>query len=125
MRVANVNGLVTLFYDGSKVLYNSELHNEWDYSSELHNEWVDILENIFDLDSWEEWNLSDRCKRYWKERQTWQQVIILDGVTVIPEKTFHGCKKITRVIFADTVVRIKTEAIFFRRQNCFAILVLN
>jgi hypothetical protein len=30
MRVATVDGLVTLFYDGSKELYNRELNNEWE-----------------------------------------------------------------------------------------------
>ncbi|GFH46385.1 hypothetical protein CTEN210_02859 [Chaetoceros tenuissimus] len=102
MRVATVDGLVTLFYDGSKELYNEDLHEEW---------WKEYYNYTADAeDFWERWNLSDECKRYWKERQTWQQVIVMEGVTVIPRHTFAKCKKIKRVIFTNTVVRIKEWA---------------
>ena len=101
MRVANVNGLVTLFYDGSKKLFNEELYDEW------YDEHLDHDESN---DNWEKWNLSDACKQYWRERQSWQQVIIEEGVTVIPEYTFRRCKNIKRVIMANTVVRIKRWA---------------
>ncbi|GFH57231.1 hypothetical protein CTEN210_13707 [Chaetoceros tenuissimus] len=80
MRVATVDGLVTLFYDGSKELYNDELH----YSDETCR-----------------WS-----QDYWRERLSWQQVIVVDGVTEIPMITFEGCTNIVRVIFADTVIRI-------------------
>ncbi|GFH43786.1 hypothetical protein CTEN210_00259 [Chaetoceros tenuissimus] len=55
-------------------------------------------------------DISDECKRYFRERQYWQQIIVVDGVTVIPEYTFCGCKNIKRVIFANTVIRIKSWA---------------
>ena len=100
MRVATVDGLVTLFYDGSE-LFNGELYQEWVYEYRHHD---------FNDDNWEEWNLSDECKRYWRERQLWQQVIIEDGVTEIPAWTFQNCKKIKRVIMANTVIRIKQWA---------------
>ena len=101
MRVATVDGLVTLFYDGSKELFNIELEEEWfrEYLHHDHNE-----------EGWEDWIISNECKQYFRERQSWQQVIIEDGVTEIPRFTFCGCKNIKRVIFSNTVVRIKKWA---------------
>lgn len=98
MRVATVDGLVTLFYDGSKQIYNRELCDE---ASDLHS---------FDGDNLEEFDLSDECKRYWKERLSWQQVIIEKGVTVIPKEAFYKCYNIKRVIFSNTVIRIEEYA---------------
>ena len=101
MRVVTVDGLVTLFYDGSKELFNGDLEMEW---------FEEYLDHGHNKEGWEEWDLSDECKRYLRERFSWQQVIIEDGVTVIPYCTFRRCKNIQRVIFANTVVRIKTWA---------------
>ncbi|GFH56694.1 hypothetical protein CTEN210_13170 [Chaetoceros tenuissimus] len=53
---------------------------------------------------------SDECKRYIRERLSWQQIIIVDGVTDIPASTFFGCKNIEKVIFANTVIRIERRA---------------
>ncbi|GFH46297.1 hypothetical protein CTEN210_02771 [Chaetoceros tenuissimus] len=103
MRVATVDGLVTLFYDGSKQLYNGELEDEW------ITKWRQYDRNY---QGWEDWDLSDECKQYWRERQSWQQIIIEEGVTVIPDGTFLICRNIKRVIFADTVVRIKEHAFY-------------
>lgn len=112
MRVATVDGLVTLFYDGSKELFNQDLEDEFD----------EAFRNIFDYlcpeDDYDEFsdpqqwpNLSDECKEYLKEKHSWRQIIVMEGVTVIPEYTFYRCN-ITRVIFADTVVRIETRAFY-------------
>ncbi|GFH57166.1 predicted protein [Chaetoceros tenuissimus] len=90
MRVATVDGLVTLFYDGSKKLYNDEL--DW--------ECFTIAADAGDLESLD---ISDECKRYWKERQTWQQ----------------------RVIFADTVIRIEGSAFIHCRSLIFIKLSIN
>ena len=106
MRVATVDGLVTLFYDGSKELYNVELSHEW---------FEGAAEGYYDNDekeSWEDWPLSDECKIYWKDRQSWQQIIVIEGVTEIPEMTFHRCENIKRVIMADTVIRIERNAFY-------------
>ena len=105
MRVATVDGLVTLFYDGSE----RRLRNE-----ELEQEWI-IAYNHYDQndENWEDWDLSDECKRYWRERQTWEQVIIEDGVTEIPRDTFRSCTNIKRVIMANTVIRIEERAFYF------------
>ena len=46
----------------------------------------------------------------WEERQTWQVVIVLPGVEIIPEWTFCNCAKIYKVIMADTVKRIEWRA---------------
>ncbi|GFH44053.1 hypothetical protein CTEN210_00527 [Chaetoceros tenuissimus] len=99
MRVATVNGLVTLFYDGSKELCNEELHDEWEDQLVEHND-----EDIAD---WESWDLSNECKQYIRERFSWQQIIVVEGVTEIPEWTFSDCRNIQRVILSNTVVRIE------------------
>ncbi|GFH44631.1 hypothetical protein CTEN210_01105 [Chaetoceros tenuissimus] len=41
-----------------------------------------------------------------EERQTWEVVIILPGVEVIPDYIFNNCDKIEAVIMSDTVKRI-------------------
>ncbi|GFH46393.1 hypothetical protein CTEN210_02867 [Chaetoceros tenuissimus] len=111
MRVATVDGLVTLFYDGSKEPFNPDLDQEWT------NAYYNNFEN---KDNWEEWNLSDECKRYWKERQSWQQIIIEDGETDIPKQTFQRCKNIQRVVMANTIVRIGEHA--FDGCKCLAFI---
>ncbi|GFH46425.1 hypothetical protein CTEN210_02899 [Chaetoceros tenuissimus] len=108
MRVATVDGLVTLFYDGSKPLFNWELEEEWWEEFSL---WC----NGWDYDEvrdehWEDWDLSEECKKYWKDRRSWQQIIVVEGVTAIPGFTFRKCNNIKRVIMADTVVRIEWGA---------------
>ncbi|GFH57207.1 hypothetical protein CTEN210_13683 [Chaetoceros tenuissimus] len=103
MRVATVDGLVTLFYDGSEPLYNSDLHDEW---------FVKWNEHYRNDGNWEDWDLSDECKRYWGERQSWQQIIVINGVTEIPDVTFCYCFNIRCVIFADTVIRIEISAFY-------------
>ena len=108
MRVATVDGLVTLFYDGSKELWNQELIDEW-------QERRQNIGHVEEDDNWESWDLSNECKEYFRERFSWQQVIV-EGVMEIPEFTFSGCFNIKRVIFADTVIRIEHGA-FFRCYN--------
>ena len=67
MRVATVDGLVTLFYDGSKKLWNDELDEEWeDQLAEHYDE---------DFSKWESWELSNECKQYIRERLSWQQIL--------------------------------------------------
>ena len=107
MRVAEVDGLLTLFYDGSEELYNEELDYEWyeKYGNGMYS--LPSLEQ--DFEDFEEWNVSKECKNYMRERQTWRQIIIVDGVTEIPDFTFHICCNIERVIFANTVIRIGEE----------------
>ena len=110
MRVATVDGLVTLFYDGSRELYNQGLDREWwdEYDSHNRNrEWWEDHYNDGNMDFMEEWNLSDECTEYWRQRQTWQQIIVVEGVTEIPACTFHHCLNIKRVIFSNTVVRVE------------------
>ncbi|GFH50104.1 hypothetical protein CTEN210_06580 [Chaetoceros tenuissimus] len=45
-----------------------------------------------------------------EERQSWEVIIVLPGVEVIPEFTFSGRKKLETVIMADSVRRIKNGA---------------
>lgn len=57
MRVANVDGLVTLFYDGSDI-YNEELLSEWSESGCPSGEALQSNEDI-----------STDCKKYMTELQ--------------------------------------------------------
>ena len=88
MRVANVDGLVTLFYDGSRD--NAELE------AELYSQYIAHRKQI---KGWEEWDLSDKCKQYFRERLSWQQIIVVEGVTVIQQKTFQCCLNIKKSYF--------------------------
>ncbi|GFH56686.1 hypothetical protein CTEN210_13162 [Chaetoceros tenuissimus] len=100
MRVATVNGLVTLYYDGSRELYNHELEVELVRRMRVRDRTLESLES--------DQGLSDECKEYMKERLSWEQIVLC--VTEIPERTFHGCRNIKRVIFANTVVRVGMHA---------------
>ncbi|GFH57150.1 leucine-rich repeat domain-containing protein [Chaetoceros tenuissimus] len=54
------------------------------------------------------------CPRYFNydqdERQSWEVIIVLPGVEVIPEFTFFYCENVKTVIMADTVKRIEDYA---------------
>lgn len=108
MRVATVDGLVTLFYDGSKELYNHELSLEW----------LDVHDYV-EPSNLESSNVSDECKGYLRERWSWQQIIVVEGVTAIPELTFCCCYNIKRVIFANIVIRIEDNAYMECRSLIF------
>ncbi|GFH44051.1 hypothetical protein CTEN210_00525 [Chaetoceros tenuissimus] len=102
MRVATVDGLVTLFYDGSKELFNSQLEREWE------NEFAEYGQ--IDFGNWESWDLSNDCKQYLRERSSWEQIIVVEGVTMIPIFTFYNCANIQRVILSNTVIRVQYYA---------------
>ncbi|GFH56406.1 hypothetical protein CTEN210_12882 [Chaetoceros tenuissimus] len=109
MRTKLVDGLLTLFYDGSKELYNQDLHFEFTVV------W-DQLKNT-KLTAKEKFNhLSFECKEYINERLSWEQVIVEEGVTVIPHTTFGGCHGLKKVIFANTVTKIKDHAFYCCKQ---------
>lgn len=93
MRVATVDGLITLFYDGSKELWNEELDQELKlaYYDERTNLDDSVEETLYKIDSWD---ISNECKRYYRERLSWQQIIVVDDVTEIPEFTFYLCLNI-------------------------------
>ncbi|GFH43848.1 hypothetical protein CTEN210_00321 [Chaetoceros tenuissimus] len=118
MRVATVDSLVTLFYDGSRELFDQELIWEWEdeevqirHQNNINGDWEDWqLEEVVNFEELNE--LSDECKRYIRERRSWQQIIVVDGVTEIPDYTFYECYNIQRVIFADSVIRIEHHAFF-------------
>lgn len=50
----------------------------------------------------------------WEERQTWEVIIVLPGVEVIPYGTFSHCMNVKTVIMSDTVKRIEGYAF----SNC-------
>ena len=53
----------------------------------------------------------------WEERQTWEVIMVLPGVEVIPGLTFRGCVNLKTVIMADTVRRIEYLAF----ENCYSL----
>ena len=72
MRVATVDGLVTLYYDGSKEPWNEEMSTVW---NEVNNNYDDFGNDFGlndyrneDEDGWESWDISDACKEYIRER---------------------------------------------------------
>ena len=46
----------------------------------------------------------------YEERKTWEVMIVLPGVTVIPQCSFNDCRNVKAVIMADTVRRIEWSA---------------
>ncbi len=44
------------------------------------------------------------------EQKSWEVIIVLPGVEMIPEETFSSCEKLETVILSDTVIRIEREA---------------
>ncbi|GFH56051.1 hypothetical protein CTEN210_12527 [Chaetoceros tenuissimus] len=94
MRVDIVNGLKTLFYDGRE-LYNHHLDQDAMFLKESER--------------------SEECLAYHRERESWEQIIVLDGVIEIVSWAFKGCKNIQKVILADSVMRIEGTAFY----DCF------
>ena len=83
MRVANVDGLVTLFYDGSDI-YNEELPREWDGFRSPNGEYLQPNEDI-----------SSDCKNYMTQRLSWEQILVVEGVAAIPPRAFHRIVALT------------------------------
>ncbi|GFH61965.1 hypothetical protein CTEN210_18441 [Chaetoceros tenuissimus] len=70
--------------------------------------------------------LRDVAAREWliynkEERETWQCIIVLPGVEIIPEWTFRFCKNVEVVIMPDTVRTIKMYAFYC----CYSLLFVN
>ncbi|GFH47134.1 hypothetical protein CTEN210_03609 [Chaetoceros tenuissimus] len=56
----------------------------------------------------------------WKERRTWEVIIIFPGVEVIPKLTFYSCKNVKTVIMADSVKRIEWSAFL----ECYSLVFI-
>lgn len=65
MRAAYLDGLVTLFYDGSIEIYNEGLHEEVEDAGVW---WEKLMSDDSGIE-WESLNLSDECKEIVIERQ--------------------------------------------------------
>ena len=55
-----------------------------------------------------------------QEQESWQVIIVLPGVEVIPESTFADCFHIETVIMSDTVRRIEGQAF----ENCYSLVYI-
>merc|ERR1711976_1086332 len=55
-----------------------------------------------------------------KEQKSWEAIIILSGVVVIPNGTFSCCENIETVIMSDTVKRIERHAFY----NCKSLVYI-
>lgn len=117
MRTEVVDGLLTLFYDGSKVLYNENFYNQKDRL------WSRISSRLTEEEKLK--CLLKKCSKHWKERWSWEQVFIEEGVIEIPENTFKGCKNIKRVVFADTVTQVKERAFQGCKELAYVRLSVN
>ena len=60
-----------------------------------------------------------------EERLTWEVIIVLPGVEVIPERTLSGCLNFKTVIMANTVKRIERSAFDYCRSLVFVKLSRN
>ena len=67
-----------------------------------------------------EWLIYDQ-----EERETWEVIIVLPGVEIIPENAFNWCKNIETVIMADTVRRIEMFAFYWCKSLLFVRLSRN
>lgn len=112
MRTDIVDGLLTLFYDGSDKLFNSKFHVEEALLIVDPRTTNMTAEEMFD-------ELSDECQQYFRERHSWEQVMIEEGVTNIPGRVFLECRNIKRVIMADTVISIGSCAFKLCRKLVF------
>ncbi|GFH47048.1 hypothetical protein CTEN210_03523 [Chaetoceros tenuissimus] len=54
------------------------------------------------------------------ERQSWEVIIVLPGVEIIPERTFRDCFYIETVIMANTVRRMESGAF----NNCMSLVFI-
>ena len=86
-------GKKTLFYNGEKLWREREYNN---YNGEY------LIYNDI-------------------ERNTWEVIIVLPGVEVIPERAFFLCENVETVVMADSVKRIEEKAFF----NCDKIEAVN
>lgn len=60
-----------------------------------------------------------------KERETWEVIIILPGVELLPERAFNKCKNLKTIIMADTVRVIHFGAFEYCRRLDFMKLSSN
>ncbi|GFH59423.1 hypothetical protein CTEN210_15899 [Chaetoceros tenuissimus] len=78
-------------YKGKKTLfYNGEIL--WEYS----DDWETFGPLVYD----------------YEERDTWQVIVVLPGVEMIPGFTFYRCRNIKKVIMADTVKGIQRDVFY-------------
>ena len=63
---------------------------------------------------WDEWNNGEYLVYDREEQESWEVIIVLPGVEVIPKETFSGCEMLETVIMSDTVRRIEEQAF----DNC-------
>ncbi|GFH44670.1 hypothetical protein CTEN210_01144 [Chaetoceros tenuissimus] len=115
MRFARVDGLMTLFYDGSAdQVYNqllaSQLDHAFMYYQDYENDEAFLEECVF---KYPIERMTEAVLKYWRNLFKIEQLIILEGVTEIPENTFFGCVNLKRVIFANTVRRIEKCAFMY------------
>ena len=82
-RVRNYKGKVTLFYNGEIL---------WEYS----DDWDTFGPLVYDFE----------------ERDSWEVIVVLPGVEMIPAFTFYQCRNVKVVIMADTVKRIERDAFY-------------
>lgn len=118
MRVATVDGLLTLFYNNSTEAWIRDSKKEWDAAVDkirAKRQRTSSREDEADKD-FESFNISESCKKWKRDHERWEQIIIEEGVIVIPKWSFSNHDSIKRVICSNTVVTIEEYA-FFKCEN--------
>ena len=88
-------GKKTLFYNGEILLVGEEILHGW-----------------YDLNG-EHWSYEEYPLIYNREeRESWEVIIVLPGVEVIPQDTFRDCWNVETVIMTDSVTRINDGAFY-------------
>lgn len=65
---------------------------------------------IYNGELWYDTNNFQAIVHQEKERQTWEKVIISEGVEIVPAYTFYNCKGLKMLIMSHTVKRIDYRA---------------
>ena len=76
-------------------------------------------EKVFDVEN-REYLIYDE-----EEQESWEVLIVLPGVEVIPAENFSSCEKLETVIMSDTVRRIERSAFYYCHDLFFVRLSRN
>lgn len=92
--VHNYRGKRTLFWNGEKLLWKTRETLLWKKADE------------------EEGKTDQRHVYDWEEASTWEMIVIMPGVEIIPYRAFNRLRNLKVVIMADSVRRIEEDAFY-------------
>ena len=71
---------------------------------------------------------TENCEKLiydWEERKSWEVIIVLSGVEVIPQLTFGSCINVEAIVMSDTVRRVELRTFINCRSLTFVKLSRN